>query len=197
MNIDNITLDSIQLYVSQGKELPALQQKYLDVMEMIRGLYMKYEKRTFIINLLKAKPYELSATSAYRVYNDSINFFFSDNRIKKESWKNIYATRFEQAAEVAWNSGDMETFRRCIRDAAEVRGVFKDEPPSLPEGINDTRPVIYVFDTEKIGIPRANRRELAKFIDELDISDLDKYRSKRDLQIEDIEFTIFEDEKKF
>lgn len=193
MNFEKISLNSIQLFVSQGKELPAIQQRYLEIMEMVRGLYMKYEKRSFITNLLTNSPYFLSRSLAERIYSDALNFFFADNSIKKEAWKNIYATRFEQAAEVAWNEGDMETFRRCMRDAADTRGIFKDELPSLPPGINDQRPVLYIFDSDKMGIPKANRRELGKFIDDMDISELDKYRSKRDLMAEDVEFTIFEE----
>jgi hypothetical protein len=193
MNLDRIQLDSLQQYIATGKDLPAHFEQYLSILDMVRGLFVKYEKKSFIINTLTSPPYDVSRPTAERIYADAINFFYLDNNIRKEAWKNVYATRFEQAAQVAWEAGDMETFRRCMRDAAEARGIFKEDPPPLPPGIGDNRPIVYVMDPEKMGIPKVNRAKLGKFIDELDITNADKVRLKRDAQIEDIPFTILEE----
>ena len=91
---------------------------------------------------------------------------------------------------------DLEQARRCLVDAAEIRGVTKDQPPQLPADLLDRRPVFYTMDIQKLGIPKIPRVRLAEYIDKLDLTDLEKSKFKREAMVEDAPFElILEDEE--
>jgi hypothetical protein len=77
-------------------------------------------------------------------------------------------------------------------DAANLRGVNKDKEDPLPDGLLDRRIIVYVMDPEKLGIPKVDRRELAEFIDSIDITESEKLKLRKDAQIEDVPFVLEE-----
>ena len=81
------------------------------------------------------------------------------------------------------------TMSRSKPDAANLRGVNKDQHNIIPPALLDRRRIVYTMDIEKLGIPKVNKYELAAFIDNLDISEKEKSRLKREALIE---FTPFE-----
>lgn len=89
---------------------------------------------------------------------------------------------------VAWETNDLETYRRAIMSAAELRGLHKDEPPRLPDELLDRRIIIYSTDPTKLGIPKISKKELAEFIDNLDITETEKDIQRRDAGFVDVEF---------
>ena len=91
---------------------------------------------------------------------------------------------------LAQEMNDLETSRRCIMDAAELRGVGKDKPADLPKEFYDRRPVLYTMKLRDIGLPEASRSELGAMIDKMDITEKEKGKIRRDAQIEDIPFEL-------
>jgi hypothetical protein len=159
------------------------------MLEVIRSMYSKYKSKKFILNAITISPYSIPKRSADKLYNDALNFFYSDNDVKKEAWCNIYAEKLETAAMVAWEQSDMETYGKLIMDAAELRGCKKED--ALEKEPFDRRPVVYLFDPKKFGLAEPNKRELAALIDGLDVGEKDKQRARRDAQlIEDADFEI-------
>jgi hypothetical protein len=197
MEIDKIPLDELQSLINSGvSNLPAPVQQYMDVLELIRGMYSKYKSKQYIINQLKLEPYKLNERKAKQLFADTINYFYCDNDIKKEAWCNIYAEKLENAAMVSWEMNDMKTYKELIMEAAELRGCKKED--ALEKEPYDDRPIIYIFDNKKMGLPEPNKRELKRMIDNMDITESQKRVIKRDAMItEDVEFEIFpEDEDK-
>lgn len=165
---------------------------YMELLEMVRSMYSKYETKDFIVTTLMGKPYELSRLRATRLYYDSLCFFYSDNEVKQKTWENIYAEHLDKLAYYAIEKDDIETARRCFIDAAKMRGVGREEKAELPVEMFNRPVVIYTIDPEKAGIEPASRRELAHFIDNLpEISERERVRIKKDAGV--IETTLFED----
>ncbi len=196
MDIDDLKYEQLQQFIATGAsgEMNDDLVKYLSILEMIRGMYAKYMSKQAIIRTLKSPVYGYTERTAYRLLDQCLNFFYANNQVKKEAWRNIYAEKLENAAIVAWEMNEMETYRRLIVSAAEMRGLHLPDPVKLPDELFDRRPVIYVLDAKKLGLPPVSRHELAAFIDQLPVSEKQKTLAKRDAMIEDAEFEIFPDE---
>lgn len=189
MDIEKIEINQLQRYIDTGRSnLPANVKLYLDLLETTRALFQKYKSRQFIMNYL-VKIRGLTRHKAGEVYTDTLNFFYLDNAVTKEAWRNIYAEKLDNAADVCWVLNDMEGYRRNLISAGEMRGLNKEDPPKVPDELFDRRAVLYQFDPEKLGIPKASRTELIELIDNLeDITDSQRKRFKADAGIIDIDF---------
>jgi hypothetical protein len=197
MEIDDLKYEELQKFITQGAKgnMPEDLVQYLSMLELIRGMYAKYDSKAAIIKTLTSKTYCINERTAYRLIDDALNFFYSSNEVKKEAWRNIYAEKLENAAIVAWERNDMETYRRLIVSAAEMRGLNQPDPIKLPEEMYDRRPVIYVLDAKKLGLPQVSRQDLAAYIDGLPVPEKQKQLAKRDAMIEDAEFSIFPEDE--
>jgi hypothetical protein len=192
--LNSVDLDLLQLHIKTGKtkSLPDDLVLYIELMEIVRGLYAKYETKTFIVNLLMMKPYELSRFHANRLYFDTLNFFYLDNSVKQKAWENIYATHLDNIAYYAIEKDDLETAHRCFMDAAKLRGVGTDEKGEMPAEMYNRPVIIYTIDAEAAGIKSTSRKELAEFIDKIpEISERERVRLNKDAGISEV--TLFED----
>ena len=79
-------------------------------------------------------------------------------------------------------------------EAAKMRGVGRDEPPQIPFELLDRRPIFQTMNINQLGLQPANRRELSTFIDNLDISEHEKNKVKRDFMSEEISFELFDNQ---
>ncbi|MFZ4705389.1 MAG: hypothetical protein ACOYMF_05215 [Bacteroidales bacterium] len=181
--------DEIKEFIETGQagNMPVEYVKYLEQMELVRSMYSKYKSRNFILNYL-VETFKFTRRRADMIYSDSVNFFYAEHKVKKEAWRNVYAEMLDNAARVAWEQNDMEKYRRCIESAAKMRGLDKEDPALLPEELLDRRTIIIQTDPERFNIPKASRSELAKFIDGLDVAEMDKHKLRQDAGIIDVEF---------
>ena len=188
MDTNSYELHELQAFMNSGQtSLPEHMQKYLEHLDTIRSMHQKYNSKRFIINYLVASNH-VTRQEALRWYSDAINFFYLNNEITKEAWRNVYAEKLEDAASVAWHLNDMETFSRNIIRAADLRQLNKEDPPTLPADFYDRRTIIYSTDISKLGIKRESRVKLAEFIDALDITELEKDDARKDAGILDVDF---------
>ncbi len=191
-------MDQLQGLIERGevRDLPAPMVEYFEQIDYIRSLYLRWQSKSFIINAVTLKWPSLNKIKISKIYNDTLNFFYLDNDIKVEAWRNIYAERLDNMAALAVEMNDLEEARRCLKDAAEIRGVNKEQPPELPPDLLDRRPVLYTMDIQKLGIPKIDRNKLASFIDSFEISEVQKQKYKKEALIEDTPFElIIEDEE--
>lgn len=172
----------------------ALIKADVEQVEFIRELFACYGSKSQIIERIMQKWDKMRAYEAERLYNEVVNFYYmSNNEVKTEAWKNIYAERLDNLFLLCFNTNDFETARRCLIDAAELRGVNKEKPLQVPPEILDRRPVLYSLKITDVGVSPINRNDLATLIDNLDVSEKDKSRLRKDAQIEDITFESMED----
>lgn len=192
--LDEVTYADLQSYIISGRSnnLTSQFQKYLELLEIARSMYSKYETRAIIVNTLSQPIYGLNRAKATRVYYDSLNYFFSDNEVKAKAWQNVYASHMDNLAYYALEKDELETARRCFMDAAKLRGVGEKEIQQFPNDMLTRPVVIYSINPEQAGIPAASRLELSRFIDSLpEISERERDRVKRDAGV--IESTLFEE----
>ncbi len=161
--------------------------------EFIRELFANYSSKTQIIDRIRQKWSTLRPYEAERLFNEVVNFYYvNNNEVKTEAWKNIYAERLDNLFLLCFNTNDFETARRCLIDAANLRGVNKEKPQQIPVEILDRRPILYSIKITDLGLTAANRNELAAEIDNYEIPEKDKLRLRRDAMIEDIIFEMAE-----
>lgn len=191
INIDNYNADIVMSYIRTGstKALPADVVAYIDMLEIVRSMYDKYETKKDIINLLMSPTYDLSRYKANQVYWESLNLFYADNKVKVEAWEAICAKRADDLFQLAIAADDIETARKCLKDMAQYRGVGKERPPEIPEEMYSRPIVVYTTDSDQLGVPKADRRELAAFIDSLpDITEKQRNKAKREALVESLKF---------
>ncbi len=186
--------EQLQGLIERGetKNLPEKVVQFYEQIDFIRCLYNKYESKSYIINAVVTQFPKLSKYQATNLYYECLNFFNLDNQVKVEAWANIYADRLDNMARICYEMNDYETARRLTMDAATMRGVGKDKPNQIPEELLDRRPIFYTMKIEDIGLPRENRNKLAEMIDNLDISESEKTKAKREAMIEDVPFEMIE-----
>jgi ribonucleotide reductase alpha subunit len=180
-----------QMIESPGSAL-ALIKADVEQIEFIRELFVTYSSKSKIIERIVQK-WKIRSYEAERLFNEVVNFYYiTNNEVKVEAWKNIYAERLDNLFLLCFNINDFETARRCLIDAAELRGVNKDLPLQLPPELLDRRPILYSMKPSDVGVTDANRHELALLIDNLEIDEKDKLRIRRDARIDDIDFEIMD-----
>jgi hypothetical protein len=184
----------LQDYIKKGKtdQLPDEIVIYMELLEMVRSMYSKYETKVFIIKTLLSAPYNLSRYRAHNLFADALNFFYTDNKVKQKAWESIYAQHLDNLAYYALELDDIEGARRCFMDAAKMRGAGKPDKEEIPAEFFNRPVVIYTMDAEKAGLPTTERKSLAAFIDNIpEITERERVRLKKDAGVQ--EFELFED----
>ncbi len=181
-----------QINETPDKMLALIKADYEQI-EFIRELFACYSSKAQIIERIMNKWEMIRPYEAERLFNEVVNFYYiTNNEVKTEAWKNIYAERLDNLFLLCFNTNDFETARRCLIDAAELRGVNKDKPMQIPPEILDRRPILYSIKITDLGLKAENRNELAAAIDSYDVSEKEKLRLRRDAMIEDVTFEMVE-----
>lgn len=177
IDFDAIDINKIDTILATGDvaALPAPEQEYYRLMEMVRGLQSRVlmpggkrvATKAAIIKLIK-QSCGLSDYMVRRLYDDTLNFFRTDSAVNSKAWKNLYAEKLENMANLAFSQGRFKDGRSLMADAAKLRGCFDDDVAEIPdELLQQKSTVVYTTDAAALGAPAANRRELEAFIDSL------------------------------
>jgi hypothetical protein len=186
--------DALLAYIESGAtgDLSEEMIEYVNLLELIRSMHMRYESRLTIIKFLQQPPYNLSEYVAVNRYSDAMNLFYLNADIKKQAWRNAYAEKLDRAADLvlktATCSKDIDIYKNIIFAARDMRQLHIPEAEDIPEEFFRKPYKLYTLNPELVGKTRANRNLLAKHIDSLDIPEAEKVRVKSDAMIEDIEF---------
>ena len=194
IDFEKIDPTSLNRILSTGdlECLTPAEREYFSFMEMVRGLRarmllpggQKIVTKAGIIKLLK-NNYGFSDWMARRIYDDAINFFYSESTVTPRAWANLYAEKLEKMADLAFTGGKFKEGRALMNDAAKLRGCFYEATPEIPEELLQPRTaIIYTSNAAALGAPSADRRELEAFIDEIpEIPQLTRQRVKEDAGI--------------
>lgn len=192
--IEGVELALLQKFIETGRtdEMPEELLVYLNELEVVRGHLQRFANKDATIKLLKLPPYNLSYKQALSRYSDAINFFYIDNETKRDAWRGLYAERLDRIAlamlKAAKTVSDWEKAANVLNKAAEIRGVFDEEPEALPDELF-VKPIhIYTTDISHLGHERINRKELARMIDSYKIDEVSRKRIKQEAMLEDPQF---------
>ena len=210
IDFERVDITQIQAVLSTGDvdALPQAEREYFQLMKMVRDLRAsmlapggrKVVTKAGIIKLLK-KSYGVSDWMARRIYEDAINFFYSQTSVSPRAWANLYAEKLDKMADLAFATGRFREGRGLLADAAKLRGCFDQAAPEIPEELLDPKTVvIYTSDAAALGAPAADRRELEEFIDSIpDIPELTRDRVKEDAGVKKKDFVkrMLDDAREF
>jgi len=181
--------DRLQDWIQEGSQPGVLtdnETAYYNALYAMLGVYRKYG-RTNAINWVM-QQFQESRKIAERMFAESINLFFADDGVKKSAYINLIFNNLMEMALVlkknAKTADDIEVIGKLYERAAKIKKL--DEPEEqLPKDTAKKSIKIYTLDAAKVGIPKINRDEIARQIDEMAIDDEQKIRIKVDAGLAD------------
>ena len=195
---DEGAFERIQDYIAGGSKgnLSQKEQVYIDLLTMIYSLDGQWGKRR-TIKFLTSKPFSFSYEQAANMYAESIEMFFANRKVSKEAMRakmaDQYDTLYALAMQNARTTKDFEIAAGILSSKAKVLRLDQDDPQQLPAENYSKQFRVLSLSPEVIGLPRANRDELARQIDGIVAPEAVKKRLRVDAGIDDLDIVKFMD----
>lgn len=195
---DQGAFERIQDYIAEGSRgnLSQKEQVYIDLLTMIYSLDGQWGKRR-TIKFLTSKPFSFSYEQASNMYAESIEMFFANRKVSKEAMRakmaDQYDTLYALAMQNARTTKDFEIAAGILSSKAKVLRLDQDDPQQLPAENYSKQFRVLSLSPEVIGLPRANRDELARQIDGIVAPEAVKKRLRVDAGIDDLDIVKFMD----
>jgi hypothetical protein len=191
MTIDQVNLRDIYDFMETGnpKDAPEHIVVYLDLLDTVRSMFLRINefgsREAIIKHLMVSSKHKLSRYKASQVCDEAQEYFYSDSKISKAAWKNIYAEKVEKMINFAIltvkDVNDAQKVVKMLLDASVLRGVNEPDKEELPAEIFQAPFVVYSCDAEFLGMPKANRQKLSEMIDKLpELTEKEKIQIKRE-----------------
>ncbi len=189
---DEGAFERIQDYIAGGSRgnLSQKEQVYIDLLTMIYSLDGQWGKRR-TIKFLTSKPFSFSYEQASNMYAEAIEMFFANRKVSKEAMRakmaDQYDTLYTLAMQNARTTKDFEIAVGILSSKAKVLRLDQDDPQQLPAENYSKQFRVLSLSPEVIGLPRANRDELARQIDGIVAPEAVKKRLRVDAGIDDLD----------
>lgn len=189
---DQGAFERIQDYIAGGckGKLSQKEQVYIDMLTMIYSLDGRWGKRK-TIRFLISKPFNFSYEQASNMYAEAVEMFFANRKISKEAMRSKiadqYDTLYSLAVQNARSTKDFEIAAGILSKKAQMLQLDRDDPDVLPAENYQRQFRVLSLSPEVIGLPRANRDELARQIDGIVAPDAVKKRLRADAGIDDLD----------
>ena len=189
---DQGAFERIQDYIAEGSRgnLSQKEQVYIDLLTMIYSLDGQWGKRR-TIKFLTSKPFSFSYEQASNMYAEAIEMFFANRKVSKEAMRakmaDQYDTLYALAMQNARTTKDFEIAAGILSSKAKVLRLDQDDPQQLPAENYSKQFRVLSLSPEVIGLPRANRDELARQIDGIVAPEAVKKRLRVDAGIDDLD----------
>jgi hypothetical protein len=204
MTIDQINIKDIYDFMETGNpaNAPSHIVEYLELLDKVRGMFLRIDKfgsRDMIIKHLMTAE-KLSRYKAAQVCDEAREYFYSETRISKQAWKNIYADKMEQminfAMQTVENVGDAQKVVKMLMDVAVIRGINEPDIEEIPAEVFQAPFVVYSCDAEFLGLPKVNRHKLSEMIDSFpELTEKEKIQIKREALIPEFPLKLFPNEQ--
>ena len=181
--LEGLHYEILQAYLETG-DTSVIEDKdmvlYLEQLELVRGWHYSLQSERKILNALVASYPNLTIRTAKTRYTDAINYYYGDVQIKKIAYRNKAADAIERLATAIIKSAkepkDYKYAGDLIHKAEIVRGSMEPDTPTLPDHIYQQRQPIYVLDPTMLGLPKADRNQIAKQIENFEITEAQKQK---------------------
>lgn len=200
-------LSDLYEWIEEGQPsaVPEAFVAYVNLLDKIRGMMLRHDiygsKEAIIKHLIAFEP-ELkgSRLKATQYYNESIEYFYSDNQISKGAWRNLYADELDRAynfaISIAETTADVEKASKIKERAAKMRGLEKEDPVQFPDEALQKPFKIYTMDMDKhFELPNEDRKAIELWIDEntKELTEKARERIKQEALI--LPVKVFQDEE--
>jgi len=187
VEVMNITVEQLRELATtmDCKSLPREVVDYLGYMEKARDWHYQMKSRLFVTKHLKLEYYakngeELSDYYARQIYDNAMNYYYADRSIRKESWRNMLAEKYQVAAQLCFEKKDMDGHRKFLEAVERVMRLGEKDDDAIDPKLLDRRAFVYIVSGKELGVPEVDRNELARQIDTYDIKESAKVRLKRE-----------------
>lgn len=190
--IQDIELDQIYDFIENGvrEDAPSEIVDYLEAMDKVRGMFLRIDKwasKDAIVNHL-IKIDGLSRYQADKLYNQTLEYFYSDNTISKAAWRNIYAEQMQKVISFAIatmeNASDAAKVVKMILEMGKMRQLDEPDKEELPIELFERPFKMYFMNPEDLGLPTIDRKKLAQKIDSWeDLSEAEREIIKREARV--------------
>ena len=202
MLINNVGLDDLKEFLETGNpdNAPEAIVHYIELLSRVHGLTLRIDKfgsKEAVLKHLIAFE-GLSRYKASIIYNETLEYFYTDKEVSKKAWRNFYATITDQeinfSRRIKKDTADSKRIADMVKTAAEMRGAFDEEIEEIPAELMRTPFIVYTCDAEMLGLPKVDRNRLSAQIDAYpELSEKEKVQIKREAQI--IPINIFPNEQ--
>lgn len=171
-------LNDLYIWIEEGQPGGVSEDfaKYVNLLDKVRAMRLRFDiygsKEAIIKHLVTFEP-EIKGNrlKATKLYNEAIEYFYSDTGISKEAWRNVYADELDKAYNLAMalakNPTDIEKATKIKERAYKMRGLDKEEVQDLPESLLQKPLKIYTMEMDKhFDLPNEDRKEIELWIDE-------------------------------
>lgn len=180
-------------YYNSGKasDLSGKEQLYLELLQMIYSFEIQFGRRK-TIHLLTSPPYNMSHDKAANLHAEAIEMFNGGRRNTKEALKhhtaNAYDTLYHAILDSASSPKDYALAASILDKKVKLLELDKPEPVLPPDDQYQKVIRLSTSNPEEIGLPEANRDELAAQIDSLDsLTEAEKNFLRQDAGIVDMD----------
>lgn len=190
----------LEAYIESGCAIKLSEddEEYLNILTLMNSMRRKYGM-VKTIKFFQNPPYSISQYRSKEMYYESINLFYSDEKVEKKALRNLKAEQLEKAAELALAAAtsvdDLDIYKNIILASAKLRELDKIDLPEIPKELYEKPIKIYTLKPEQLKLPQADRNELALIIDALETGESDKKRFRMEAMVEDIDFIDLLDEQ--
>lgn len=190
-SLADISLDQIEDFVENGivGEENSEIVSYMLEMDKVRGMHLRIKefgsKEAIMRHLMKVDG--LSRYQANKLYTQAIEYFYCDTTISKAAWRNVYAEKMEATVNFAIaamkDTADAAKVNKMILEMAKVRQLDQPDKEEVPD--QEVPWKMYSQKPEDVGLPKIDRRIIARMIDEKmpELSDRDRIMLKEEAGI--------------
>lgn len=184
--------EKIRDYISGGSvgDLSSKEQVYIDILVLIYSLDGQYGKRR-TIKFLTSKPFNFTYPHATDMYAEAIELFFCNRKVSKDAMRQKMAEQFDSlyvaARDAAQNTKDYEIAANILINKAKALQLDKDDPEKLPADVYTKQYRVLSLTPKVLGLPAADRNELARQIDEIVAPEQVRQRLKMEAGVEDLD----------
>ncbi|MBR1956611.1 MAG: hypothetical protein IKA13_04765 [Bacteroidales bacterium] len=172
-------------------DLSSKEQLFLEMLQMIYSFDIQFGRRK-TIQMLTQYPFNQSYDKAADLHAQAIEMFNGGRRNTKEALKhhaaNAYDTLYHAILSSATSPKDYALAASIQDKIVKLLELDKPEPVLPPDDQYQKTIRLYALDAEAIGLPNANRDELAAQIDSLDnLTEAEKKFLRQDAGIIDMD----------
>lgn len=187
---DKELFEKIQKYIDDGcpGDMSTKEQLYIDSLQMIYSMTIKFGERK-TIKLLTKEPYSLKYDRAKDMLCESIELFNGGRRVSKDAMRHhiaeTYDALYHTVLETARTNQDYALAASIMDRKAKLLQLDKPDEPEIPESQYQKVYRVLSLSPETLGLPAANRDELAAQIDALEVPDTEKKRLRMEAGVVD------------
>ena len=188
----------LQNWVDNGtsEELPKEMLRYLEQLDLVNRLWnSSHSPQKIISKLVMAYP-ELNQVTAKSRFEDAATWFYLDDNLRKQTWRNMIFEKQLQLADATIRSAvsaeDYDRASRILERASKVKALDETEVQKIPDDAFAKPINIFSLDVgDFTDLPQnTDRNLLGRFIDDMNLEEEQKLRIKQDAGIE--RKTLFE-----